>query len=348
MRSEPRIGLLAFWLCWGGIVGCDGQDTHTRQICESVSGCTGLDLRKCASNLERAVEDYRLSRASVVRCSRCLERNQSVCGRILDERRCDRACEEVELVLNARTSVDTRAQAVLEIHTRCGDVLGTSDDTYCALQAEQEADSELIADEQVATCLRCIQGLRAERLRSFGTDSEREEVSERCNDIDAPKCISPPGDLCTRAASSGAEPAARTKTLAEPCAAEHAVARQGRSPEDEALLCSEVVTECGAACRGVPAVRDRLVRAAVCVRDLNGCYVVTDPEAPAGVEERGEGEEMPLADFVPVPRPLEDRLACYERNCAGSEEKVRSCADCLASQSLCSEIAAVCDTCQGL
>ena len=179
--SKPRKMLMAWSLLLPtATFDCAGEDTRIGDVCRSLKECAGyIGEKMCETDLKDAVNDGRVTPAELTRCSRCLVDNNSQpnddrlndatgnCA-LLGARDCDRACENLGLVLGARTSRSARDEACKSVSSACRvdnclTGIGGPGDTI----AEMEAN-----DAVVEACIRCIAEVPVPVPENVGTGGE--------------------------------------------------------------------------------------------------------------------------------------------------------------------------------
>lgn len=169
MRSRPkpkRAAVIATLLLASlAIFNCTGETDLAEDVCGSLEQCAQyIKEETCTSALNDAVDDGRITPAELTRCSRCLVNNNDTdaddrsddakgsCETLLNDRDCDRACENVGLVLGARTSRNDRDTACKNVADACHvagcpDGIGVPGETIAQMEAN---------DAVVEACIRCI------------------------------------------------------------------------------------------------------------------------------------------------------------------------------------------------
>lgn len=163
-QLDARTARAALWLVPALIFHCSGEHGRAEDVCRSLAECTGyVKEQPCVDSLTDAVDDGRITAAELTRCARCvvdnnaqtqddrLEDPSNDCN-LLSSRDCDRACEQVGIVLQAKTSLGERMRACHDVALACGVAdcahgFGVSGDTL----TEQEAN-----DAVVDACVSCI------------------------------------------------------------------------------------------------------------------------------------------------------------------------------------------------
>lgn len=282
----------SFCLVLGLALGCQGQDVHTKRVCDSLEECTGIDLGICSERLDKSIADYRLSRSGLVRCSRCLdlkERNATGCScaescscqEILVDRLCDKACEEVQVVINARSSKASRANATKAFHASCGNVKGTAMQTAQELETELKEDSTLAIDVRIEACLECILPAHARVCEAPSNPS----TAHGCP-------VAPPGR--DQESPDGTDVGGGGAT------------GEGAESTVDLLACSELVARCAAPCGEIQAMRDRFSLAAAA---MSSCVHSVSRSSP--LEEGDDQEELEVS-HAPAEPTDEEKKVCYE------------------------------------
>jgi hypothetical protein len=305
------------------LVDCTSQREHTDVVCEELARCTlGQPITKCDESLGNAIEDYRLSRSGLVQCSRCLEHQSdhssqcAACNDILVERHCDVACGEVQMVLNARTTVHHRANACAEFQRECGNVAGAWEACRDDLRDALLGDPTFTVDLQISACLSCISA----------------------PSLDA--CTNP--DDSSAAGGSSSSSAGGSSALGGGGAG-----GVPELPDDALVTCPPLLARCAEPCRLVPEISERFATAtaaiSICQRNVKGCL---------GSGLGGAHGQSPPPDEVDsaecYAELVEDKTDPKDADDVAHVDLMKKCAECDAKNPDCGDLVEVCGDCRAL
>ncbi len=353
------------WLLLGALLvgqpACRSQQDVLKTLCGRLETCVDVMPRECSVRLADAVEDRRLSTAEVAKCADCVASNS--CSEVLRGRDCDRPCAAINVVLNARTTRDDRANSCHLVRTACLDQ--APDACESTLRAELEKDPTLAIDAKIAACLTCLDepgvasaagmGGQAGMTSLGGAAGSRAPVGNAAGGVSAG--VAGEGAMCPFS-SGGAGSAGRMNGGGAGAGAGLAGAPAPTLFEGLAL-CSSLIDRCQASCDQVPALWTPLERAAgalaVCSRD-SSCFTPSNDGRLGEGGNGGEGEGGEAGDAKGAQSgggsggsggtqgpaldcgPEDPFRACYQRLYAPERANaVKNCADCLSRSPDCAE-----------
>jgi hypothetical protein len=324
MRSRTFVALAT--VC--AFAACRSQDDVVRDLCQKLDDCVGVPPYECSSRIDEAVKDRRLSTASLAKCSDCVKTND--CRDVLDERDCDGPCQDLAVVLNARTQPNERRLACSIVRNACMD---RSDSTACAdsLDGLLQKDASFSVDIAIDACVSCLVPL------SQANDTEEIGVGAGAGGSG--------GSLGTTPDECGA-----TQASAGAGGAHAVVSFEGLA------LCSSLIERCATICANVEAYSTSLERAAgavaVCSRG-EACVTGSDPGSGGAAGQAGTTGSSGFGGEAGVPGAggSDDTKECantaFERCYAklfesGNATAVKQCSICLSNNFDCASAAATC------